>query len=60
MAWDELTIIKTKLMMQFYNIAKLGSQSIEKSNYFSLTFENVHILIEDMHEKDYKGETCQV
>ncbi|KAF8408854.1 hypothetical protein HHK36_004923 [Tetracentron sinense] len=49
---------KSKLMMQFYDIAELGSQSSFRMNHLSLALEKVHkelLLMEDIGEKNLEG-----
>ncbi|XP_042939380.1 protein FAR1-RELATED SEQUENCE 5-like [Carya illinoinensis] len=48
---------KNKLMMQFYDIADLGSQSSFKMNHLSLALEKVHrelLLMENIGEKNFE------
>lgn len=57
MAHNDPMMIKSRLMMQFYNFVELGLQSTEKSNHFSLILNKIHkelLLIEDMHEKCFE------
>ncbi|KAG2665634.1 hypothetical protein I3760_15G017000 [Carya illinoinensis] len=42
MRQDDPTLRKSKFMMQFYDIAELGSQSIQKCQHLSLALDKVH------------------
>ncbi|XP_042988798.1 protein FAR1-RELATED SEQUENCE 5-like [Carya illinoinensis] len=42
MRQDDPMLRKSKLMMQFYDIAELGSQSIQKCQHLSLALDKVH------------------
>ncbi|KAG7991032.1 hypothetical protein I3843_02G055200 [Carya illinoinensis] len=59
MTHDDPMMRKSKLMMQFYDIAKFGSQSPQKYNHLSLTLDKIHkelLFIEDIEgEKNIEG-----
>ncbi|KAG6730868.1 hypothetical protein I3842_01G101000 [Carya illinoinensis] len=59
MTHDDPMMRKSKLMMQFYDIAELGSQSPQKYNHLSLALDKVHnelLFIEDIEgEKNIEG-----
>ncbi|XP_041001586.1 protein FAR1-RELATED SEQUENCE 5-like [Juglans microcarpa x Juglans regia] len=55
MTKDDPTMRKNKLMMQFYDIAELGSQSIHKCNHLSLALDKEHkelLLMEEIEGKE--------
>ncbi|KAG6734805.1 hypothetical protein I3842_01G288500, partial [Carya illinoinensis] len=59
MTHDDPMMRKSKLMMQFYDIAELGSQSPQKYNHLSLALDKVHkelLFMEDIEgEKNIEG-----
>ncbi|KAF5470519.1 hypothetical protein F2P56_011025 [Juglans regia] len=58
MPQEDPIIRKNKLMMQFYDIAELGSLSSRKMNHLSLALDKVHkelLLMEDIEEKNLEG-----
>ncbi|KAG7957021.1 hypothetical protein I3843_11G153900 [Carya illinoinensis] len=57
MTQEDSIMRKNKLMMQFYDIAELGSQSSFAMNHLSLTLEKVHnelFLMENIGEKNFE------
>ncbi|KAG2708163.1 hypothetical protein I3760_05G179300 [Carya illinoinensis] len=61
---DDPMLRKSKLMMQFYDIAELGSQSIQKCQHLSLALDRVHkelLLIEQLKgEKNFEDENMSM
>ncbi|KAG2702362.1 hypothetical protein I3760_06G085400 [Carya illinoinensis] len=58
MTQEDPIMRKNKLMMQFYDIAELGSQSSFRMNHLSLALEKVHkelLLMEDVGEKNLEA-----
>ncbi|XP_040987757.1 uncharacterized protein LOC121235472 [Juglans microcarpa x Juglans regia] len=54
-AKDDPTMRKNKLMMQFYDIVELESQSIHRCNHFSLALDSVHkelLLMKEIEGKE--------
>ncbi|KAG7986128.1 hypothetical protein I3843_03G065600 [Carya illinoinensis] len=60
MRQDDPMLRKSKLMIQFYDIAELGSQSIQKCQHLSLALDKVHkelLLMEQLEgEKNFEDE----
>ncbi|KAG6713953.1 hypothetical protein I3842_05G178800 [Carya illinoinensis] len=64
MRQDDPMLRKSKLMMQFYDIAELGSQSIQKCQHLSLALDRVHkelLLMEQLKgEKNFEDENMSM